>query len=151
MRALLWGHLYEASSHAVTKDGQLPKYLGNLQLRPAGVMWSASNHQAKLVGNPLASLVEKFAIVQSYGPYENDSGVASQLMNAKNELHRAGLVLYDPKWSGSNQRHLSQSNEVLYYLCVRSLRETLASGTSGWWSLTSDLHLAPKDQVQNQA
>ena len=65
-------------------------------------------------GLSVASLVEKSAIVQSYGFYENDSGVSSQeLMNAKNELYRAGLVLHDAKWSGSNQRHLSQSKEVL--------------------------------------
>ena len=117
MRALLWGHLYGASSRAVTKDGELPKYLGNLQLRPAGVTWSTSNHQAKLVGYPLTSLVEKSAIVQSYGSYENNSGVASQeLKVARNVLYRAGLVLHDPKWSVSNQRHLSQSKRVLYYL-----------------------------------
>ena len=93
-------------------------------------------------GLSVASLVEKSATVQSYGSYENDSGVASQkLKDAKNELYRAGLVLHDPKWSFSNQRHLSQSKEILYYLRVRSLREALASGTSGWWSHTSDLHL----------
>ena len=152
MRALLWGHLYGASSRAVTRDGELPNYLGKLQLRPAGVMLSTSKYQAKLVGYPLASLGKKSAFEQSYGSYENNSGVVSQqLKGAKNGLYRAGLVLHDPKWSNSNQRHLSQSKKVLYCLRVRSLREALASGTSGWWSHTSDLHLALKDQVQNQA
>ena len=93
------------------------------------------------MGYPLASLVEKSAFVQSYGSYENEYGVASQqLKGAKNELYRAGLVLHDPKWSISDQRHLSQSKGVLYYLRVRSLREALASGTSGWRPHTSDLH-----------
>ena len=151
MRALLWGHLYGASSRAVTKDGKLPNYLGNLQLRPAGVMLSTSKYQAKLVGYPLASLGKKSAFEQSYSSYENNSGVVSQqLKGAKNGLYRAGLVLHDPKWSNSNQRHLSQSKKVLYCLRVRSLREALASGTSGWRSHTSEVHLVLGNQVQNQ-
>lgn len=60
MRALPPGHVYSASSLAVTKGGQLSKRYGTPQLRSVEGMGSASGHAlAKLVDFPLVSLAEE--------------------------------------------------------------------------------------------